>query len=87
MYNEIVRVEKIENGYQVSCYEPAPMKKKGSKNGDMPDVPYVEPWKTYYAADIPAVCALVEEKLPTIKRGNEAEEYGTAFNEAGESDE
>lgn len=86
MYNEVIRVEKIENGYQVSCYEPMPMK-KGKKGSNMPDIAYHEPWKTYYAADIPAVCALVEEKLPTIKRGNEAEEYGTAFNEAGESDE
>lgn len=87
MYNEIVRVEKIENGYQVSCYEPSPVKKGGKKGIGMSDVPYAEPWKTYYAKDIAAVCGLIEEKLPAIKRGNESEEYGSAFSEAGESEE
>lgn len=84
MYNEICRIERIANGFEVSFYEMPPKPKKGKKGEPQAIVGMESMWKTYFGKDISAVCAMIEQKLPTIKRGDEDEEFDSAFEEAQE---
>ena len=74
--DEIVKVCKLENGFEVEIYDPSPKK-------DKKDVmPYQSGWRSFAFQSEKDVLKFLGEKLGGLKGRNHDEEYAAAF-EAG----
>ncbi len=73
--DNILRIEKMENGYAVSVCDPKLMaKNEKAKSG------YTDPWKTYAFTTAEEVKDFVGEHLDSLKPPPDADtEYSTAF--------
>lgn len=77
----VMRIEKLENGFEVEVYEPAPAPKgKGTPPMGMP-----EPWKGYAFTSADDAIAFITEKLPTLK--TRRDEFSDGFAEATTEEE
>jgi len=76
MSDDIARIERLENGWEVTCYEPPPPQKKGAPYR------YQEPWKSYGFADVNKAIAFLKDKLPALSRKSPEEEYASGFKDA-----
>lgn len=76
MTQDVVRICRLENGWEVECYEPRPEPKKGTPYH------YQEPWKSYGFADVNKALAFLKDKLPALTRKSPEEEYASGFKDA-----
>ena len=72
----VLKIEKLENGYEVSIVDPATVKSNESGKGA-----YKDPWLDYAFKTAEEVKNFVGEHLDSLKPPPDAEkEYGDAFN-------
>lgn len=79
----VLRIEKLENGYEVEICDPKVM-----ENNRKPKSTYEDPWKGYAFTTAEEVKAFVGQHLDSLKPPPDAdEEYTDAFNKhAAEED-
>lgn len=81
--SEIIRVCRLENGFEVEVYEPAPRKKdKTKKDSCCAPTLYDDPWKAYAFETEEAALTFIAGKLPGLSRKTPDQEMEDAFNEA-----
>lgn len=79
----VLRIEKLENGYEVEICDP----KIQAKN-DKPKSAWEDPWKGYAFTTAEEVKNFVGEHLDSLKPPPDAdEEYGSAFKSATSEDD
>lgn len=74
MSEDIVRIEKLENGYEVEVCDPS---NKPAKAGV-----YQDPWKAYAFATKEEVVKFLTKVLDKLAPEDESAEFDGAFNEA-----
>ena len=79
MDNCILKIEKLENGYEVEIVDPdiREANSKPSKSGKY--VPYEDPWKGFAFTDVDSMLKFIKEKIPALHPLDEDEEYSEAF--------
>ncbi len=78
MGDSVLRIEKLENGYEVEVCDPKIM-----EANKKPKSSYESPWKGYAFTTAEEVKNFVGEHLDSLKPPPDAdEEYGSAFNAA-----
>lgn len=81
--NQILRVCRLENGFEVEVYEPPPPPKKSKKDSTLCGCgPYEEPWKAYAFETAETAIAFMAAKMPSMTRKSGEEEYQETFKEA-----
>jgi len=82
--SQIVRIDRLENGFTVELYEPDPKKKADASKSTSCCSPgdYRDPWKGYACKDEKAVLALLKERMTGLRRRDADKEYADSFNEA-----
>lgn len=81
--DSVLRIEKLENGYEVEICDPKIM-----KNNDKPKSVYESPWKGYAFTTAEEVKNFVGEHLDSLKPPPDADaEYGSAFAQAASEDD
>lgn len=87
---EVLKVCRLENGFEVEVYEPSPPKKESKEEvkarmdgccGHVPS-PYEEPWKSYAFETVETTLAFISTKLPLARRKGADDEYQDTFKEA-----
>ncbi len=79
----VLRVEKLENGYEVEVCDPDLM-----AANEKPKAAYKDPWKAYAFTTAEEVKNFIGEHLDSLKPPPDADaEYGSAFKEATSEDE
>lgn len=74
--DDFIRIECLENGYEVECLDPKIAEQNAKGKGI-----YEDPYKAYAFSTAEEVVKFVQEKLKTMKpSGND--EYSKAFKEA-----
>lgn len=82
MGESILRIEKLENGYEVEICDP-----KIQAANDKPKTSYQSPWKGYAFTTAEEVKNFIGEHLDSLKPPPDADtEYGDAFKAASEED-
>jgi len=82
MDNQVLRIDKLENGYEVSICDPKIMEANAKSKGR-----YQEPWKDYAFRDVEGVKQFIGEHLDSLKPPPDADtEYSSAFAEATKED-
>lgn len=77
MSETVLRISKLENGWEVECY-----KKPKPRKANEPYV-YDSDWKSYGFDSDAKVLAFIKEKLPELsRRMSTDEEYASGFKEA-----
>lgn len=80
MSENILRIGKLENGYEVEVCDPAIM-----AENEKPKSSWKDPWKSYGFKNSEEVKNFVGEHLDTLKPPPDAEkEYGTEFKRQAE---
>lgn len=74
--DQIVRICKLQNGFEVEIFDPKPKKDKKDY------VPYDAGWRSFAFTSEKDVLKFLGEKLGSLKARNHDEEYTAAF-EAG----
>jgi hypothetical protein len=82
MSDDIVRIEKLGNGYEVEVCSP-----KISKANDRPKAAYQSPWKGYAFTTKEEVIAFLTKVLDKLSPEVEDDEFGSAFDEAVSTEE
>lgn len=83
MGDDVVHIEKLENGWELEICDPDVQ----AKNRDPKyKGPWQDPWKGYAFSDIDAMLAFLKEKLPELHPEDEDETYAQAFTAASDSD-
>jgi hypothetical protein len=77
MSDDIVRIEKLGNGYEVEVCSP-----KISKANNQPKTMYQSPWIGYAFATKEEVVAFLLKVLDKLSPEVEDDEFGSAFDEA-----
>lgn len=77
----VLRIEKLENGFEVEIADPE-AKAKNSKSTGI----YEDPWKAYAFVTVAEVVKFIDEKLGSLKAPEADEEYSGAFAEAIKDD-
>lgn len=81
--DSVLRIEKLENGYEVEICDPKIM-----ANNDKPKSMYESPWKGYAFTTAEEVKNFVGEHLDSLKPPPDADaEYGAAFKQATSEDD
>lgn len=75
--DNIARICRLENGFEVEVYDPPPPRKPGSKEYMEP---YREPWKSYAFGTAKEAMAFLQGRLEKLKSPNS--EYADGFKEA-----
>lgn len=76
-YNDqIAKICRLENGFEVEIYDPPPPRKADSKYIE----PYREPWKSYAFGTAKEAMAFLQGRLEKLKSPNS--EYADGFKEA-----
>lgn len=84
MYGDkCVKIERLENGYEISLPDPAIVKRNNSRNMNRP-VPYEDPMKEYAFKTIDEVMTFLKANLD---KALSVDEYTTAFNAAMDEEE
>jgi hypothetical protein len=82
MGDQILRIEKLTNGYEVEIVDT-----KAMENNRKPKTEYIDPWKSYAFTTAEEVKAFIGEHLDSLSPPPEAdEEYATAFKQAATED-
>lgn len=78
MSDTVLRVEKLENGYEVEVCDPKIMAENEKPKGS-----YKDPWKGYAFTTAGEAVAFIGQHLESLKPPPDAEkEYGDAFKQA-----
>ncbi len=77
MEGDIVRIEKLENGYEVNVCDPAVREKNKS-----PKTPYADPWKAYAFSTKEEVVKFLTKVLDKLAPEDESAEFADSFNQA-----
>ena len=82
MDNCILRIEKLENGYEVEIVDDTVREanRNPQKNGKY--LPYQDPWKGYAFTDMKSMLKFLETKIPELHPLDEESEYDDAFDNA-----
>lgn len=79
MYGEkCVKIERLENGYEISLPDPAVIKRNNSRDMNKP-MPYEDPMKEYAFKTIEEVMVFLKANLD---KALSVDEYATAFETA-----
>ena len=73
----VLRIEKLENGFEVEIADPESQASNKKSTGT-----YVDPWKAYAFATVEEVVKFINEKLGSLKAPETDEEYSGAFADA-----
>lgn len=83
--NEVIRVCRLTNGWEVELYDPSPAVAKAEKKAAS-GIPVTEaslvgssPWRTVMFTTFDEVVEYLEEKGPNLKPRNFDEEYAKSF--------
>lgn len=83
MDNDVLRIEKLENGYEVSICDPEMM----AANADPNNKQWKDPWKDYAFTTAEEVKNFVGEHLESLKPPPDAdEEYNAEFSRQSEKE-
>jgi hypothetical protein len=82
MSDDIVRIEKLENGYEVEVCSP-----KISKANAGAKAVYQSPWKGYAFTTPEEVVAFLSKVLDKLSPEVEDDEFGSSFDEAVSTEE
>ena len=83
MGDTILRIEKLENGYEVEVCDEAVQ-----ENNRKPKTEWQDPWKSYAFESAEGVVKFIELHLDKLKPPPGAdEEYAAAFNQAAAEDD
>lgn len=74
--DDIVRIEKLENGYEVEVIDPAVVKENAKSNG------WQDPYKAYAFDDIEKMLAFLREVLPKVDTPTAKDTYAAEFKKA-----
>ena len=78
MSDAVLRIEKMENGYEVEICDPKIMEANAK-----PKSAYADPWKSYAFTTAEEAVAFVGKHLDTLKPPPDADaEYSEAFDQA-----
>lgn len=77
MSEDVIRIEQLENGFEVECIDP----KIQAKNAE-PKSMWQDPYKSYAFSTKEEVIAFVSEKLGKMKPRSPDGGYAAAFKEA-----
>lgn len=77
MSQDVVRIEALENGFEVECLDPKIQEENGK-----PKSLYRDPYKSYAFSTSDEVLAFVKDKLSKMKPKSNTSEYASAFKEA-----
>jgi hypothetical protein len=78
----IIRVEKLENGYEVEICDPKIM-----AENEKPKSSWQDPWKGYAFTTSQEAVAFISEHMDSLKSPPDADkEYGDAFKQAANED-
>lgn len=81
--DSVLRIEKLENGYEVEICDPAIM-----AANDKPKTTWQDPWKGYAFTTAEEVKNFVGEHLDSLKPPPDADaQYGEAFSKATSEEE
>ncbi len=75
--DDVIRIEKLENGFEVECLDPA-VAEANSKPKSM----WKDPYKGYAFSTAEEVIAFIGKKLGAMKSKSKTSEYDSAFKEA-----
>jgi len=79
----VLRIEKLENGYEVEIVDP-----KIQEENAKPKSSWQDPWKGYAFSTKEEVVAFVTEHLDKLKpKPSDDDEYASAFNQAAKSED
>lgn len=82
MGDTVLRIEKLENGYEVEICD-----EKILASNEKPKSTYADPWKGYAFTTVDEVSAFVAQHLDALKPPPDADkEYGDAFTQATAED-
>jgi hypothetical protein len=84
MSDDIVRIEKLENGYEVEVCSPKISKANASAK---PTVVYQSPWKGYAFTTKEEVITFLTKVLDKLSPEVEDDEFGSSFDEAVSTEE
>jgi hypothetical protein len=76
MSEDFIRIEKLENGFEVECLDPAQEEKNAKGKG------WSDPYLGYAFSTKEEVLAFIEKKLGGMKTRSQKGEYDKAFKEA-----
>lgn len=83
MGDSVLRIEKLENGYEVEYCDPDVQEENRKPKSNWSD-----PWKGYAFSTVEEVVAFITKKLGTLKPPPDAdEEFESSFNTAAKSDD
>lgn len=82
MNDSIVRIEKLQNGYEVEVCSP-----KIQKANANPKSHYESPWKGYAFTTKEEVITFLTKVLDTLAPESKDDEFGNSFNEAVSAEE
>lgn len=74
MHNELLRVARLENGFEVEIYS----KPTSSEDKDE-SISYEEPWKKYAFKDMDETMAFIVKSLPTSTKKSDQDEFQETF--------
>lgn len=77
MHGDIVRIEKLENGYEVEVCDPS-AQEKNSLSKSL----YVDPWKGYAFSTKEEVIKFLTKVLDKLAPKDESAEFADSFSEA-----
>lgn len=77
MSEEVLRLEKLENGYEVEVYD----EKIAEENRKPKSTGYTSPWKAYAFSTGKEVIAFITKHLESLPKSSE-EDFAEAANEA-----
>jgi predicted membrane GTPase involved in stress response len=75
--DDIIRIEALENGFEVECLDPKVVEENAKPKGT-----YRDPYKGYAFTTADEVVAFVKEKLGKMKPNSKDGGYASAFKEA-----
>lgn len=83
MSEYVLRIEKLENGYEVEICDPKIM-----ESNSKPKSSYQDPWKGYAFESVEGVVKFVTEHLDKLKPPPDADvQYSQAFDEASQEED
>lgn len=78
----VLRIEKLENGWEVEMLDTAVQEKNRAPSKPGKLVPYEDPWKSYAFEEFDTMIKFIKEKLPLLHPESDDEVYASAFETA-----
>lgn len=82
----VLRIEKLENGWEVEMLDTTVQEKNRAPSKPGKFLPYEDPWKSYAFEDFDKMIKFIKEKLPLLHPESDDDVYASAFADATKGD-